>query len=189
MGLWLLGVVVVGFVAAGAVTMYMIHNRGFDPADGYCNRVIPGSAFGQLSQHTSDLNARGLLGESVARSDLRRLALFEPSRGVFTWTALGLGLVLLTAFARLRLSWWPLHPVMFLVWGTYPLMYFGNAFLVGWAIKAAVVKTMGAKGYHGVKPVMVGLIAGDLLGALLWLVVGALYHFATGKNPVSIPWI
>jgi hypothetical protein len=94
-------------------------------------------------------------------------------------------LVLATAVLRLRLPWWPLHPVAFLVWGTYPIVMFGPSFLMGWLVKAGVVGTTGAKGYHAVRPLMVGIIAGELLTGLFWMIVGAVYFFVAGKTPVS----
>jgi hypothetical protein len=62
---------------------------------------------------------------------------------------------------------------------------FGPSFLLGWAIKAGVVRTTGARGYHAVKPFMVGVIAGELLSGLLWMMIGAAYYFSTGKSPAS----
>ncbi|NJL32158.1 MAG: hypothetical protein HC898_11345, partial [Phycisphaerales bacterium] len=43
-----------------------------------------------------------------------------PSSESLFWAGLGLSLVIATALARLRLPWWPIHPVMFIFWGTYP---------------------------------------------------------------------
>jgi hypothetical protein len=65
---------------------------------------------------------------------------------------------------------------------------FGPSFLLGWVIKSAVVGTSGARGYHAVKPLMVGIIAAELLSGLGWMVVGAVYFFTTGKTPPTY-WI
>ena len=62
---------------------------------------------------------------------------------------------------------------------------FGPSFLLGWMIKSAVVNTTGARGYHQVKPLMVGVFAGELTCGLVWMLVGALYYFNTGKTPVT----
>jgi hypothetical protein len=98
---------------------------------------------------------------------------------------LGLFLVLGTSAARLRLPWWPLHPVAFLVWDTYPIIVFGPSFLLGWVIKAAVVGLGGASAHHALRPSMIGVIAAELVGGLFWIVVGIVYYFATGQRPAS----
>lgn len=185
---WLLIVIIGGFIAAGAVTLYFQHNVGANQHDGWVYKDLPAKPFNQLSNYTSDMSARGVLNESTGRSWLERLALTAPEEGAYFWVVLGLGFVLVAAFARLRLPWWPIHPVLFLVWGTYPLQHFSSAFLIGWAIKASVVKTVGAKGFHNMKPLMIGLIAGDLLGGILWITVGLIYYLITGLQPESY-WI
>jgi len=101
------------------------------------------------------------------------------------WRGLGAGLVLATAAARLRLPWWPLHPVIFMVFGTMSSMRFSSSFLIGWAIKAAVVRLGGSRSYRSVRPLMVGMIAGEVLAAVLWMTVGAIYYWATGMEPKS----
>jgi hypothetical protein len=36
-----------------------------------------------------------------------------------------------------------------------------------------------------VRPLMVGVIAGELLSGLFWMLVGALYFFITGTAPIN----
>lgn len=99
-----------------------------------------------------------------------------------------MGLVIICAAARPRLAWWPLHPVIFLVWGTTPLARFGFSFLLGWSIKAAVVRVAGARGYKAAVPIVCGLIAGELVAALALMIVGAAYYARTGLMPAHY-WI
>ena len=185
---WLAAVVVGGFLMAGAATLYFQHNLGVNVHDSWAMRSLPSMPFNEMARNTAEASAHGVLSEVVAKSTAERLfSMFSPAEGAYFWILLGAALVLVTAFARLRFSWWPLHPVIFLVWATYPIQRFGGSFLIGWAIKAAVVKTMGANGYHSVKPLMIGLIAGDLFGGLLWIAVGLVYYYVTGLTPVSYP--
>jgi len=75
---------------------------------------------------------------------------------------------------------------MFLVLGTYQSQTLGPSLLLGGLIKIIVTKLAGGKGYQKVKPVMFGLIAGDLLGGLVPMVVGAIYYFWTGgQTPIG----
>jgi hypothetical protein len=100
----------------------------------------------------------------------------------------GFVLVLITSLLRLRFTWWPLHPVLFLCWGTYPAMAFSASLMVGWMIKTAVTKFGGGKKYHELKPLMIGIIAGDLLGGLLFMAVSGIYYARTGIAPMNY-WI
>ncbi|MCY2928748.1 MAG: hypothetical protein NTV86_04495 [Planctomycetota bacterium] len=94
-----------------------------------------------------------------------------------------LALVLLFTAARIRFTWWPLHPVLFLALRTFPSTILAFSFLLGCGIRTAVIHAGGGRLYERVKPLMIGLIAGDLLGAFLPTLIGAVYHFATGRLP------
>jgi hypothetical protein len=88
--------------------------------------------------------------------------------------------------ARWRLPRWPLHPVMFLVWSSYPGKAFAASFLLGWFIKAMVVKYGGESVFRKLKPLMFGLIAGDMLGGIIPTVIGVFYYiFTDGVLPKS----
>jgi hypothetical protein len=69
-----------------------------------------------------------------------------------------------------------------LCWGTYPPAAFSASLLLGWVVKTCVTKFGGGKKYHELKPLMVGIIAGDLLGGLLFMIVGASYYAMTGRQ-------
>jgi hypothetical protein len=86
-------------------------------------------------------------------------------------------------FLRLRFTWWPLHPVMFLVWTTWPIQMFGASFLLGWALKVAVTRLGGTRLHNRCKPLMIGMVAGELLGALTFMVHGAIYYAVTDMLP------
>ena len=83
----------------------------------------------------------------------------------------------------MRLPWWPIHPILFLVWGTWPASNFAVSFLLGAMIKWSVVRLGGEQSYRTVRPFMVGLIAGELLAAIGWSIVGMAYYAATGMQP------
>ncbi len=100
------------------------------------------------------------------------------------------GLVVLTIgvnplLTRLRYTWFPLHPVIFLLWGSWAMWYTTHSFLLGWMIKTAVTKLGGGKTYHSVRKLMFGVIAGDLLGGLLFALISAVYALVTGLPPIS----
>lgn len=90
-----------------------------------------------------------------------------------------------TSLARLRLAWWPIHPVIFVVLGSWGIARIGVSFLLGWAITSAVVRLGGAQAHRALIPLMAGVIAGELLMALAWMVVGWAHFLHTGQPPPS----
>ena len=183
---WMATVIVAGLLVAGSATLYLQYNHGATQVNNsFATDLLPIIAFDGLAQRLSAAVADGTLGAATAAHGWARLSLLHPDQGAVTWAALGLGLGFAAAIARLRWSWWPLHPIAFLVWSTYPIAMFGPSFLLGWMIKSAVVGTGGARAYHQVKPLMVGIIAGELVMGLFWMAVGASYYFVTGKAPVA----
>ncbi len=104
----------------------------------------------------------------------------RPSK-TFLWSAgFGLAAVLAFSFLRLRHTWWPVHPVLFVVWGTCTVVPLVPSFLLGWLIKTVVSKFGGGGAYRRNKPLFVGLVAGEFIAGVLWAAVGLIYHLATG---------
>ena len=173
-----------GLVAALTATLWYQYRFGLSVNDGWARNNVSQMPLDKLTSHVSALSATDSLQQSLQIHGLQRIWSAAPTGETLGWIGLGVGLVLVTAAARLRLSWWPLHPVIFLFWGTYPASVFAYSFLLGWLIKTAVVKLMGAKGYHQIKPLMVGIISGELLAILLGLLIGGCYYAAKGLLPI-----
>jgi hypothetical protein len=183
---WMALVIGVGMVVAGTATLWLQYNHGATQVGNpYATDYLPLVAFDGLAQRIAAATADGSLARATAAEGLGRLLNASPDSSALLWVSVGLAFSLGAAVARLRWAWWPLHPIAFLVWGTYPIAMFGPSFLIGWMIKAAVVGTTGARGYHQVKPLMIGVIAGELLIGLFWMLFGAGYYFITDRAPAS----
>ncbi|MEM1211859.1 MAG: DUF6785 family protein [Planctomycetota bacterium] len=181
---WLLGgMAVLGLVVAGVVTLSAAYTQGYNAQDRWAGKNMPSftldAAEGLMSQSSSE----GTLIAATTAEGGERLGLIRLAAEQWVWFLVGAGLVLGTAVARLRLAWWPLHPVLFLVWGTYPMTMFSMSFLIGWMVKTGVVRLGGAKAYQNVRPMMIGVIAGELFAALLWVVAGLVYYTVVGETP------
>ena len=72
---------------------------------------------------------------------------------------------------------------MFLIWTTAPGRWFCASFLVGWLIKRLVVRFGGTRAYQLCKPLMFGVIAGEMLAGVLTMLIGAAYYLITGQPP------
>ena len=75
---------------------------------------------------------------------------------------------------------WPLHPVMFLVWGTPWTVEYAPSFLLAWLLKGLIMKYGGQRMYVKARGFFVGLVAGELTAALFWAAVGVIYYAKTG---------
>ncbi|MBT7165827.1 MAG: hypothetical protein HN904_23810, partial [Victivallales bacterium] len=89
---------------------------------------------------------------------------------------------------RLRFAKWPLHPVLFLVWSGYAGYMMAWSFLAGCFLKFVVCRYGGAQSYQKVKPLMFGLIAGDMVAGLAVIVMGFVYYRYTGELPKTY-WV
>jgi hypothetical protein len=72
---------------------------------------------------------------------------------------------------RLRLWWWPLHPLGYLVANGWGMHWWYMPFFVGWLSKLLVVRYGGLRLYRRAVPLAVGVIVGDLLNRGLWAAV------------------
>jgi hypothetical protein len=185
LGVWLGMMVLASLLVAGVVTLWFQMNLGINHSDMWAKQWLPQMPFNEVTRQVQELSAVGTLTPSVWAEGTQRFSLVKLDGSMWAWLGLGGALALGASLARLRLAWWPIHPVLFLLWGTESTGRFAWSFMLGWLIKVVVVKLAGARGYHAGKPLMVGIIAGELLGALLWTGVGTVYYMATGMTPRS----
>jgi hypothetical protein len=176
------GVLAAGLAVAVIVGVWSAYSFGA-PTSGWGFSRTPQSVFGLAAEHAAQLQSKGELAASVAMGPLERIAAAAPTTEFLAWTAAGVGLVAVASCLRLRYTWWPLHPVLFLVWGTYPMAMLAPSFLLGWLLKTAVTRLGGHARWRGLRPLMIGLIAGDLLGMAFWMGIGATYYGIEGVLP------
>jgi hypothetical protein len=81
----------------------------------------------------------------------------------------GFGFVTLLSILRLRFAWWPLHPIGFLLVGTYAGAQLWLSIFLGWLCKTLIVRFTGARGYTAAKPLFIGLIVGESAAAGFWM--------------------
>jgi len=86
----------------------------------------------------------------------------------------GFGFVVtsLLSYLRLRFTGWPLHPVGYLMLGTFPGVHLWFSFFIGWLAKTLIVRFGGARFYTNAKPFFFGLIVGESMAAGFWLIMG-----------------
>lgn len=91
------------------------------------------------------------------------------------------------AFLRLTYTWWPLHPIGFLMLGTFPAAHLWFSIMIGWLCKVLILRFGGARMYLNAKPFFLGLIVGESAAAGFWLMMGiALSTLGIPYRPVNI---
>jgi hypothetical protein len=93
-------------------------------------------------------------------------------------------LVFVFTWCRRRFPGWPLHPLMFLVLGTNDALSLSASFLAGALVKTVAERYGGWRLCRNMKPLIFGLIAGEMIAGILVAASGAVYYWATGQTPV-----
>jgi hypothetical protein len=171
--------ILVGMAVAIPVVLYIQYDQGAAARDVWGDLHVPRMPFDNITGVKRQLAAQGVLATAGAGA----VHQLRPNSPCLIALAAGLGLVLVCSVARLRFRWWPLHPLMFVVWATGHMKHFAFAFLLGWAIKSAVARYGGSRLVNRLKPLMVGLIAGEVLGAVVPSLIGTVYYLVTGERP------
>jgi hypothetical protein len=184
-----IGTYLIVLAVAVPFVLWAVHNygvRGGAQAQGrWSTATLPAYFYDAGDDQITDLKNEAKLTEAENYTAAQRMYWknwdIQPA---FLWAAgLGVAAVLVMSVLRLRLPWWPIHPVLFLIWGTRQAAEISGSFLIGWAIKSAVTNLGGMPTYRSARKFMFGAIAGDLIGALIFMIVGMLYYNITGEVP------
>lgn len=188
LALWCTVSLVIALAVAIPTTIYLQYDYGaVANSDGW-TRALPHTGLDAAETVATKLDARGLLTEEGAAPVSAPLTGSLFTRRAFIAFAIALAGALIFELARLRLRWWPFHPIVFVVLDFYISRELAASFLIGWLIKQLASKYGGARFYGRLKPVMLGLIAGDLLAQLAITGTCAVYSLTTG-NPPQAYWV
>jgi hypothetical protein len=95
----------------------------------------------------------------------------DPSPMGTLFTGIGAVICVLLGVLRLRLSWWPFHPVGYVLANSLPIEYGLVPMFIAWIAKVNVTRYGGLKLYRATLPLAVGLIIGDVLNTMVWNIV------------------
>lgn len=90
--------------------------------------------------------------------------------------ALGFGVATALTVLRLLFTWWPLHPVGYLLFGLFPSVALWFSIFLGWLAKCVVVRFGTASLYERCKPIFLGLVLGETAAGAAWLVAAYVLH-------------
>jgi hypothetical protein len=91
------------------------------------------------------------------------------------WISTGVGglVTYLIILARSRFTWFPLHPVGYIMFTPFAITTMWFSIFLGWFAKVMITRFGGTATYRAVTPLFLGLILGEVSMMLLWLVVDA----------------
>ena len=109
-----------------------------------------------------------------AHRDLIQLQSGELNRPVYNQKGhilFGAVLASLLEWACLAMPKWPLHPIGLIMVNTFYANEAWVSVFFGWLAKVLVLKYGGARLYRKARPMVAGLIMGEVLAAVFWAIV------------------
>lgn len=181
---WIVAAVALALVVAFVSHLWVLYN--FGPLhDGWSGTQVPKQPFNAAARWIGVLKTTGDYGVSEAARGFGRLRLVQADPSALRFFLAGGALVVLFSTIRFRFSRFPIHPVLFLAWGSWPAGISWAAYLIGWFIKTLVVRLGGGRAYQRLKPVFIGIIAAELIAVASVVLVDFLYYWVTG-HPTGV---
>jgi hypothetical protein len=96
----------------------------------------------------------------------------------YLFTGIGSGAMAALMYLRHRFLWWPVHYLGFPIGATYMVSSTWFSILIGWTLKALILKYGGVPLYRRLRPLFLGLILGQISCSGFWTIV----DFFTGET-------
>ncbi|MFB3881238.1 MAG: DUF6785 family protein [Armatimonadota bacterium] len=96
----------------------------------------------------------------------------QPSTVQYLSVLVGGAIVTALSWLRLTFVWWPIHPLGFVMATSWASLNLWFSLFLGWLFKLAIIRYAGLRGYLQFRPLFMGVILGDVLAALLWIIIG-----------------
>ncbi len=154
-------------------------------------------AFGVLCAFWADLDQTYRIGasEKIAPPNVQLIFGGEPWDRMHNWihspsspqqqfnvrVAILVGFLIALTFnaLRMRLAWFPFHPVGYAVSGSWSLSLLWLPLLIAWIIKSLLLRYGGLRAYRQVIPFFLGMILGECVVGSLWMLIGIALHIPT----------
>ena len=75
--------------------------------------------------------------------------------------------------------WWPLHPIGYTMLSSWASHKLWSSIFLGWMIKHLLVRYGGLNTYRRARPILLGLVLGEMTSAGIWAIVGMVTGVST----------
>ncbi len=96
----------------------------------------------------------------------------EHKNWSIAFTLIGAGVMAFLVMGYHQFIWWPLHPIGYLTTYSSAMQILWFGFFIGWLCNSLVLRYGGANLYGEIRRLFIGLIVGDMIMAIVWLIVG-----------------
>lgn len=87
------------------------------------------------------------------------------------WLGVGIALTYAMMIARSRFTFFPFHPIGYMMALTYPGATFWSSIFLGWLAKVTISRFGGNDTYRKMMPAFLGLALGDVAMIVFWLII------------------
>lgn len=75
--------------------------------------------------------------------------------------------------------WWPIHPIGYIMFGSWASFKLWFSIFLGWIMKYGILKHGGLKVYRTARPAFLGLVLGEITCAGIWAIIGMIISAST----------
>jgi len=90
-------------------------------------------------------------------------------------TCVGFAVTMILNSLRMRLGWFPFHPVGYAVSSSWAMSNLWMCMFIAWGIKLAMLRYGGLKLYRSAVPFFLGVILGECVVGSLWTIIGIVF--------------
>lgn len=99
-----------------------------------------------------------------------------PDMSILTAILVGFTFTILLNSLRMKLGWFPFHPVGFAVSGSWSMHLLWLPMLIAWIIKLVILRYGGLKLYKKALPFFLGAILGECIVGSFWTIWGIIFN-------------
>ncbi|MDI6827698.1 MAG: hypothetical protein QME62_04350 [Armatimonadota bacterium] len=118
-------------------------------------------------------------GEPYNRLDAWLKGTPPPSSNIAWAVTIGFLLTIILNSLRMRLTWFPFHPVGYAVSSSWSMNQLWMCMFIAWAIKLILLRYGGLRLYRQAVPLFLGVILGECVMGSLWTIIGIALHVQT----------
>ncbi len=111
-------------------------------------------------------------GEPYRRLDGWLTGAPPPSANIMWAISVGFGLTILLNTLRMRLFWFPFHPVGYAVSSSWSMNQLWMCMFIAWLIKLVILRYGGLRSYRKAVPLFLGIILGECVMGSVWTIIG-----------------